>query len=374
MILKVHIVSLDIPYPPDYGGMIDVFYKLKSLHQLGVEITLHCFQYGQRQPSQELNRLCKNVYYYKRKTGVRGLHFSLPYIISSRNNQALLKNLVMDDSPILFDGLHTCFFFNHPLLRNRVKLLRAHNIESEYYRQLAQNTSSFFKKLYYYLESNRLLRYENSLKELDAILAISEADANYFSTTYPSIPVSYVPAFHAHDSVTSKAGKGTYCLYHGNLSVAENIKSVQYLVKEIFSDLPVPLIIAGKNPSVEMLAAATDTIKIVPNPTESEMYTLIQQAQVLVLPSFQNTGMKLKLIDSLFAGRFVLLNESNRELGSVNGLSIATNTTTFKETVLLLMNMDFSMDAVTERTERLQPYMNAKGAQLITHFLTKYVG
>ncbi len=27
----LHIISFDIPYPPNYGGVIDVFYKLKAL-------------------------------------------------------------------------------------------------------------------------------------------------------------------------------------------------------------------------------------------------------------------------------------------------------------------------------------------------------
>ena len=43
---KLHIISLDIPFPANYGGVIDIFYKLKSLSNLGVEIILHCFEYG----------------------------------------------------------------------------------------------------------------------------------------------------------------------------------------------------------------------------------------------------------------------------------------------------------------------------------------
>ena len=34
----IHIIVFDVPYPSDYGGIIDVFYKLKALHQLGVNI------------------------------------------------------------------------------------------------------------------------------------------------------------------------------------------------------------------------------------------------------------------------------------------------------------------------------------------------
>ena len=28
---ELNIVSFDVPYPPDYGGVIDVFYKIKEL-------------------------------------------------------------------------------------------------------------------------------------------------------------------------------------------------------------------------------------------------------------------------------------------------------------------------------------------------------
>ena len=101
---KLHIISLDIPYPADYGGVIDIFYKLRSLHEAGVEITLHCFQYGNRTPQAELKKYCKDVFYYPRLTGWKGLDMTLPYIISSRRSKDLLANLVQDDAPILFEG------------------------------------------------------------------------------------------------------------------------------------------------------------------------------------------------------------------------------------------------------------------------------
>jgi hypothetical protein len=62
---SLHIVSFDIPYPPIYGGIIDVFYKIKALKELGVSIHLHTFIYGkEKQP--ELENYCEKVHYYKR--------------------------------------------------------------------------------------------------------------------------------------------------------------------------------------------------------------------------------------------------------------------------------------------------------------------
>ena len=28
---RLHVVSLQVPFPPDYGGVIDIYYKLKAL-------------------------------------------------------------------------------------------------------------------------------------------------------------------------------------------------------------------------------------------------------------------------------------------------------------------------------------------------------
>ena len=65
----LHIISFNVPFPANYGGVIDVFYKIKSLHQLGIQITLHCFKYG-RTEAKELEKYCKTVHYYKRNTSL----------------------------------------------------------------------------------------------------------------------------------------------------------------------------------------------------------------------------------------------------------------------------------------------------------------
>jgi len=52
----LHIVSFDIPYPANYGGVIDVFYKAQALTAKGVKVHLHCFEYN-REHSKELKKL-----------------------------------------------------------------------------------------------------------------------------------------------------------------------------------------------------------------------------------------------------------------------------------------------------------------------------
>ncbi|HMT36315.1 MAG TPA: glycosyltransferase family 4 protein, partial [Chitinophagaceae bacterium] len=275
--------------------------------------------------------------------------------------------------PILFEGLHTTFWLNHLSLKNRIKLLRAHNIESDYYYQLGNHASSYLKKLYFYLESNRLKWYENYLSGMQHLLSISEADTRYFSTCYPNIPTSYIPAFHANEEVNIIPGQGKYCLYHGNLSVAENIKSVRYLVKEVFNDLNIPLIIAGKNPPADLINHVADHITIIANPSEQEMETLISEAHIHVLPSFQNTGMNLKLLHALFAGRFCIMNQSILDENISTAIIFAKDASAFKQHIRQTMPLPFTEEAIESRKKVLKPYMNVVNGQKIIDIIQQTV-
>ena len=124
----IHIISFDVPYPPNYGGVIDVFYKLKALHKAGVKIHLHCFEYG-RGVKKELEEFCVSVHYYPRKTGFLQ-HFSfVPFIIKSRASNELVQNLIKVPAPILMEGLHTCALLKNDQLSTIFKIFRESNIE-----------------------------------------------------------------------------------------------------------------------------------------------------------------------------------------------------------------------------------------------------
>ena len=165
----LHIVSFNIPYPANYGGVMDVFYKLKALKNSGVKITLHCFEYG-REQTVELNKFCEKVFYYKRKNFLWGIFTSLPYIVNSRQSEELMQNLLKDNSPVLFEGLHSCFYLADKRIENRLKIYRESNIEHEYYAHLARSENNFFKKTYFKIEAGRLRKFEKILQNAEWIL------------------------------------------------------------------------------------------------------------------------------------------------------------------------------------------------------------
>lgn len=307
---SLHIISFDVPFPANYGGVIDVFHKLRCLKNAGTKIILHCYEYG-RGVKPELENYCTEVYYYKRTKGLIPFLSITPYIVKTRQNPDLLKNLLKDDSPILFEGLHTCDLMNHPKLKKRFKIFRESNIEHHYYKHLAEAETSLIKKIFFRIEALKLKRYEKQVSNSDLMLIVSEEDTAYFQNKFPDNKVIYLPSFHAQDKVTCKTGKGNFALYHGNFMVAENTKAAQYLINNIFSNLNFPLILAGLNPPEELknLAAKYKHIQIIASPPEKEMQELIENAQLHCMFTFQATGLKLKLLNVLYSGRFVLCND-----------------------------------------------------------------
>jgi len=369
--IKVHIVSFDVPFPADYGGVIDVFYTIKSLHELGVSVYLHCFQYG-RTAQATLEQYCTQVWYYPRTTGIKGVSLGLPYIVSSRKHAALLDNLCSIDAPIIFEGVHTCWLLHHPALKQRLKIIRNHNIEHEYYALLAKRTSSFWQRIYYSIEAKRLKKWENNLSAAEILLPISTTDTEYFKIAYPEQKVVHIPGFHPFAAVKCKAGKGNYCLYQGNLAHPENIEAALFLIENVFDQLPYTLIIAGRQASPKIIAACTDksNIQLINNPTEEQMQALLEQAQIHLLPTFQQSGLKLKLLYALFAGRFVVTN-SMMTYGTdlTNACIMAEDASSFKQKILLLMTAEFSEKDIAQRQAALRLYSNKENAQTIISLL-----
>ena len=366
---KIHLISFANPFPPDYGGAIDVFYKIKALHEAGVGVILHVFLYN-REQSSELLKYCEQVYYYERKTGWLSQLSALPYIVKSRESAQLLKNLCIDQYPILFEGLHSCYYLNHPSLKNRLKLVRAHNIEHEYYSLLAKSTGNFKNRLFYFIESRKLKSYEKILRYADSILAISASDYSYFNEKYSKTIL--VGAFHANESISSVEGKGKFILMHGNLGVEENEAAALHCLRNIFSSIDFPVVIAGKSPS-EILKkdiALYLNVILVENPDDKEMNRLQHNAHIHVCFTFQSSGLKLKLLNSLFKGRFVITNPLMTEGSGLGELTINGNSDdelVRKIKELLLLN--FSKAEIKKRETVLRNYGNPANVNIILKLL-----
>jgi hypothetical protein len=369
----LHIICLNVPYPVNYGGVFDLFYKLPALQKLGIKIHLHCFEYG-RGEQPELNKYCKEVHYYKRKTGLSGISLKLPYIVSSRANESLLERLTQDDHPILMEGVHCTYLLNDKRFTQRKCFVRLHNVEHIYYEFLLANSTSFFRKIYYWWESKLLRQYEQSIVSKATFFSVIENDAVVYRALGCK-SISYLPLFLPPWKVASHPGKGTYCLYHGDLSVAENEKAAYWLLENVFSQVDVPFVIAGKNPPAALQHAVDKKSKacLVANPGHDEMQDMIARAHINIIPSFNATGIKLKLINALFNGRHCIVNTPTVEgTGLDKACHIANSALDMINLVTQFYAKEFSSQDIAVRQSLLENmFDNDSNASLLVEKIWK---
>ena len=362
----LHIVSFDVPYPANYGGVIDVFYKVKALHQRGIKVHLHCIEYPGRERAPELNQYCEEVLYYPRKTGLVSALSMKPYIVSSRRSKEMLKNLLKDEHPILFEGLHSCFYLGDARLKNRIKIYRESNIEHKYYYNLFKVCRNLISKMFFLGESCKLRNYQKVLKHSSMMLCVSEKDTEYLRQKFSENKVFYMPSFHPNNNMEAMKGKGEYALYHGNIEVPENSHAAAYLINEVFNDNDIPLIIAGMNPPerIRKMINEKKNISLICNPEDEEMFKLIREAHVNILVTFQSTGLKLKLLNVLHQGRFCLVNDMMLNGTGLDDLSVIGNdAAALKLKLKELFDSEFTESEVSRREGILkQLYSNAKNA------------
>lgn len=358
----IHIVDLDVPYPPNYGAAIDMYCRIKTLHHLGVRIILHCFEYGRGKP-EKLKSYCQQIHYYSRRSIMEFPFRKEPYIVYSRQNKALFKRLFDDDFPVLLEGVHTCSVLMDERYKQKPFYVRMHNVEHEYYEYLAKATTHKLRKYYYQKESERLKEFEKNLDRAKCLFSVSERDHATLSKQFPH--VEYLPPFIYDDEIDCRPGRGAYALYHGNLMVEENLQAAEFLIKEVFNDLNIPLIIAGtKAWSLQNLTKAPN-IEFINSPNSPDLKNLIREAQINVLPTFQPTGIKHKLINSLFAGRYCVVNP---QMVDGNGLAqfchVAKDAAEMKSIITDLYKKPFPQEEIDKRKATLSNiYSNRKNAQ-----------
>lgn len=366
----LHVIAFDVPYPANYGGVIDVFYRVKALTEAGVKVHLHCFEYGRGE--QEVLKRCHEVKYYKRDTSFTKQLSLTPFIVNSRRSEALVHDLLKDDYPIFCEGLHTTALLLDKRMKDRKIYVRAHNVEHDYYQGLADSEKWGWKKLFYLAEAWKLRRYEPVLRKAAGIFSISQKDADYFSKRYKN--VTLVPGFNSADSVCSETGRGDYVLYHGNLSVKENETAAKWLIENVFSELNLRCIVSGLNPSdkLKKLADKYSNVILVPNPDDAEIIDLLRQAQVNIMVTNQPTGLKLKLLNALYNGRFCLANSDMVRGTSLESLCVvADEPEQMIAEIKRLMEADFTEEDIEERDAQMrQLYDNEANAREIVEAIS----
>ncbi|MDZ7777970.1 MAG: hypothetical protein U5L09_21325 [Bacteroidales bacterium] len=108
---------------------------------------------------------------------------------------------------------------------------------------------------------------------------------------------------------------------------------------------------------MKKLASQHNNITIVENPDNDAMSRLIREAQVHVLVTFQATGLKLKLLNTLFNGRHILVNPKMVAGTMAENLCVTANDEfELQRKVMQLMETPFDEHTLSERKRLLEKY------------------
>lgn len=358
--LHIQIVSFAVPFPADYGGAIDVYYKIKAFTDLGLKVHLHTFEYPPYLRSEALEKICESVQYYPRTFPWKWF-FGTPYIIASRNNKILISNIIEKKIPVILEGLHTSCLVPYLKDKNISFIVRMHNVEWKYYELLAGAESSWLKRFYFKWEARFLKKYEKKISNIHFLATIAEKDTQYYQSHFPDSKVFQVNPFHGMD-FSVKNGIGNYALFHGNMSINENANAALFLIDKVFKSSNLKLLIAGKD--AINFDDQNSGISIVNNPSNDEMLKIQQEAQVHLIPNSQPTGMKLKWVHALHTARFIIVHSDilQKSIPEV-GIYVAENESDWSLKINLICKMECTEEILQNRkkwiADHFNPYQNA---------------
>ena len=334
---KLHVIAFQNPYPPRYGGLIDVFYKLKALHEIGFEIYLHFFTTDNSAIHDDLHAVVSKIFVYPSQSN-KLLHLlPLPFSVISRNHPQLLENLKMTVAPILFESYRTTFLVAKDCLPNHRKFLRMHNIEHDYFWGIASSEPAVLRKLAYYLEGFKYKGYQKVLNKFDHILTLSHADQEYTKNRVDH--TTFMPVFHGNDAVISLDGFGEFCLFHGDLSIADNRKSLIFVANVFKQNPDWQLVIAASTNEVfvQKIIGKAQNIRFENLLDFDHLKSLLARAHINISWSFQQSGTKLKVINCLYNSRFSIINENIVDDPAIENLChVVTNETELTNKIRLL--------------------------------------
>ncbi|MEI9945226.1 MAG: glycosyltransferase family 4 protein [Chitinophagaceae bacterium] len=218
-------------------------------------------------------------------------------------------------------------------------------------------------------------KYSHHLPDDCTYACVSQKDIDVLKNEYHLNKVEFLSTFPAWQMVEGEEGQGGFCLYHGNLSVAENEKAAIWLICQVFTKARVPFIIAGKKPSkrLQRIAGLCQHTCLVADPSEKEMNDLVRKAHINVLPCFNKTitGIRLKLLHALFEGRHCIVNEPIvAGTGLEDACHIGNNATAFASIITQLYHLPFTREEIILRKQLLgSTYDNEKNTLKLSQWL-----
>lgn len=300
----VHVWSMDRLEPPVYGGTLEVAGQVERLIEAGCQVVLHATTNNTYAHAEALTLRDYPGVQFKtyRRNHWAIASLNRPYTVGSRNTRSLRRALQTASGKHAVQGSHLS-----ALRFPAAAVLRWHNPESLYYRSLSEYSSGF-KRMYLRWEAAKLARWERqlALRWEGPVWTLTSKDAQHWKALGGRGALVVPPQKRFEGMPPLTPASEQTMLVPGKFSVIENDRAARWS-----ANLPLRIIWGGHgfSNSLRSLASAKN-VDLLELPSDARMAQAFNEASMVLVHAEHSLGLKLKLIQALYQGRWIIAHEA----------------------------------------------------------------
>jgi len=324
--MKILQLTNKIPYPPRDGGAIASLTLARELTKAGHEVVVLAMNTSKHFVDQNNTdgRPAENIQWeivpvdteIRWTKAIANLLFSrLPYNairFISDDYRKKLRSLLSENNFdfVILDNLYTGFYIKDiRSCSHSPVVLRPHNIEHEIWARAAKSSAGL-KRFYLTILAHRIRRFELSLiNQYDALVPITSRDAGHFMNFGNNKPCHVLPTgmdLPDHTLDNPVAFKRSVA-HLGALDWLPNQHGIRWFIRLVWPivrrEIPgIEFHLAGRN-APKRFGAQVSSPGVVYHGEIEDAAGFIREHPIFIVPLFSGSGMRIKLLNYMSAGR-----------------------------------------------------------------------
>ena len=191
-------------------------------------------------PSPDLMRTVQEhvgkLWIVRRRRALRSLLSFLPFQVPQPHGSAGSIQLDQPYGAIVLESEYVAAFLKNPAARHAKLILRLHNEQVGYFRDLAEGAKSWFKKLYYYSESLKFRFFSpRVIRKCELLWFISDSERQKHVGNHPQHKSKsyFVPTQVNPKTLRPFVAGGRTVLFIGTLTITHNTDAVAWFIEKV---------------------------------------------------------------------------------------------------------------------------------------------
>lgn len=277
----------------------------------------------------------------------------------NRRFASVLQQVLSENTfdAVLCESIYMMPYFEQIVSQKKIPvLLRAHNVEHLIWQRVAAGEKNFIKQWYLKILAAQLKKYEiRALSEAHAIAAISSVDALFFSKLCPEAHIHTIPFALdvSFSEIDRRAFTGRFG-HIGSMDWAPNLEGINWFLTEVWPSIHhqfpnVSFHLAGRNMPASI--QTNEQMQCFVHGEVADSKVFISSLDVLVVPLFSGSGVRIKIAEAMSLGVPVLttaVGAEGLEVTGGNDVFIATDKLEMIEIVREITQNPLRLGSVTE--------------------------